>query len=152
MEGTPYRSFFLEPTDTLHRQYEALRAVFVEQRPMQEAAQRFGYRYDTMRALVSRFRRQCETEQLPPFLPGRDGDGPPADSRANPRPPRKYPPRPIVVTSTSLRDDPCARRVAGIFLFLPLLARLRFDRLVAQAGYPGSQMVPAIAPCSACWH
>ena len=33
---------------------------------------------------------------------------PPADSRANPRPPRKYPPRPIVVTSTSLRDDPCA--------------------------------------------
>lgn len=108
MEGTPYRSFFLEPTDTLHRQYEALRAVFVEQRPMQEAAQQFGYRYDTMRALVSRFRRQCETEQLPPFLPGRNGDGPPADSRANPRPPRKDPPRPIVVTSTSLRDDSCA--------------------------------------------
>jgi hypothetical protein len=34
-------------------------------------------------------------------------------------------------------------RVAGIFLFLPLLARLRFDQLIAQAGYPGSQMVPA---------
>jgi hypothetical protein len=33
--------------------------------------------------------------------------------------------------------------VAGIFLFLPLLARLRFDRLVAQAGYPGSEMLPA---------
>jgi hypothetical protein len=32
--------------------------------------------------------------------------------------------------------------VAGIFLFLPLLARLRFDRLVAQAGYPGSEMIP----------
>jgi hypothetical protein len=28
-------------------------------------------------------------------------------------------------------------RVAGIFLFLPLLARLRFDQLVQQAGYPG---------------
>jgi hypothetical protein len=33
--------------------------------------------------------------------------------------------------------------VAGIFLFLPLLAQLRFDRLVQQAGYPGSHMVPA---------
>jgi hypothetical protein len=34
-------------------------------------------------------------------------------------------------------------RLAGVFLFLPLLARLRFDQLVAQAGYPGSKMVPA---------
>ena len=34
-------------------------------------------------------------------------------------------------------------RVAGIFLFLPLLARLRFDELVQQAGYPGSHMIPA---------
>jgi hypothetical protein len=34
-------------------------------------------------------------------------------------------------------------RVAGIFLFLPLLAQVRFDRLVAQAEYPGSRMVPA---------
>jgi hypothetical protein len=33
--------------------------------------------------------------------------------------------------------------VAGIFLFLPLLARLRWDSLVNQAGYPGSRMVPA---------
>jgi hypothetical protein len=33
--------------------------------------------------------------------------------------------------------------VAGIFLFLPLLARLRLDTLVAQAGYAGSRMVPA---------
>jgi len=28
-------------------------------------------------------------------------------------------------------------------LFLPLLARLRFDQLVGRAGYPGSRMVPA---------
>ena len=34
-------------------------------------------------------------------------------------------------------------RTAGLFLFLPLLAQLRLDSLVAQAGYPGSQMVPA---------
>jgi hypothetical protein len=34
-------------------------------------------------------------------------------------------------------------RVAGIFVFLPLLARLRFDQIVHRADYPGSQMVPA---------
>jgi hypothetical protein len=34
-------------------------------------------------------------------------------------------------------------RVAGIFLFLPLLARLQFDQIIRQAGYPGSRMVSA---------
>jgi len=34
-------------------------------------------------------------------------------------------------------------RYAGVFLFLPLLAQLRFDRLVDQADYPGTKMVPA---------
>jgi len=34
-------------------------------------------------------------------------------------------------------------RHAGLFLFLPLLTQLRFDRLVAKADYPGSQKVPA---------
>jgi hypothetical protein len=36
-------------------------------------------------------------------------------------------------------------RAAGIFLFLPLLAKLGFDRLVVEARYPGSEMVPAPA-------
>jgi hypothetical protein len=35
--------------------------------------------------------------------------------------------------------------LAGLFLFVPLLARLRFDQLVRQAGYPGSRMIPAPA-------
>jgi hypothetical protein len=35
--------------------------------------------------------------------------------------------------------------VAGIFLFLPLLARLQFDTIVTQAGYSGSRMVSATA-------
>jgi hypothetical protein len=34
-------------------------------------------------------------------------------------------------------------RVAGVFLFLPLLARIGFDRIVHAAGYPASKMVPA---------
>jgi hypothetical protein len=36
-------------------------------------------------------------------------------------------------------------RTAGLFLFLPLLAQLQFDQMVAQAGYPGSRMVPAVS-------
>lgn len=44
----------------------------------------------------------------------------------------------------SLRSERRLRtRVAGLFLFLPLLAKLRFDQLVERADYPGSKMVPA---------
>jgi hypothetical protein len=35
-------------------------------------------------------------------------------------------------------------RLAGVFLFWPLLAQLRFDRIVDRADYPGSKMVPAV--------
>jgi hypothetical protein len=34
-------------------------------------------------------------------------------------------------------------RFGGLFLFLPLLATLPFDRLIRQAGFPGSAMIPA---------
>jgi hypothetical protein len=34
-------------------------------------------------------------------------------------------------------------RVAGIFLFLPLLARVGFERIASKAGYPESRMIPA---------
>jgi hypothetical protein len=36
-------------------------------------------------------------------------------------------------------------RLAGIFLFWPLLAQIGFDRLVQQAHYPGSEMIPAVS-------
>ena len=36
-------------------------------------------------------------------------------------------------------------RVAGLFLFLPLLAKFGFHKIVQQAGYPGSEMIPADA-------
>ena len=36
-------------------------------------------------------------------------------------------------------------RLAGLFLFLPLLAKLGFHKLVQKADYPGSRMVPADA-------
>ncbi len=51
-----------------------------------------------------------------------------------------------VVDVRALSLEPGRRlftRHAGLFLFLPLLARLQFRRLVAQADYPSSKMVPA---------
>jgi hypothetical protein len=40
-------------------------------------------------------------------------------------------------------DRACPTRLAGLFLFLPLLSQLGFERLVQQADYPGSQCIPA---------
>ena len=67
MDAALLRSFFLNPSNPLQRQYEVLRAVLIEEQPMQQVAQRFDYRYDTVRTLVSRFRRQFAAGQLPPF-------------------------------------------------------------------------------------
>jgi hypothetical protein len=36
MDDTRCRQFFLEPTETYHRQYEAMRAFFVEGRRLKE--------------------------------------------------------------------------------------------------------------------
>jgi DNA-directed RNA polymerase specialized sigma24 family protein len=61
------RRFFFEPHQTLHRRYEALRAVFVDEQPQTEVAKRFGYTYTNLRRLVSDFRAQCRAGQVPPF-------------------------------------------------------------------------------------
>ena len=47
---------FLEPDNPTHRQYEALRAYFVEGLASQEAAARFGYSPGSFRGLVHQFR------------------------------------------------------------------------------------------------
>jgi len=51
------RRFFLEATHPKHRQYEALRAYFVEGRSSQEAAIVFGYSVGSFRVLCHHFRR-----------------------------------------------------------------------------------------------
>lgn len=48
--------FFLEPTQAHHRQYEALRAYFVEGRSPTEVAQSFGYTPGSFRVLCHQFR------------------------------------------------------------------------------------------------
>jgi hypothetical protein len=54
---TELQRIFLEPTDPTHRQYEALRAYFVEGLPSQEVAQRFGYTPGSFRVLCHQFRQ-----------------------------------------------------------------------------------------------
>jgi hypothetical protein len=47
---------FLTPSNATHRQYEALRAYFVERLSGTEAARRFGYTPGSFRVLVHQFR------------------------------------------------------------------------------------------------
>ena len=48
--------FFLEPATPRQRQYEALRAYFVEQLPVKEVATRFGYTPGAFYGLCHQFR------------------------------------------------------------------------------------------------
>jgi len=54
---TELERVFLEPTAPTHRQYEALRAYFVEDLPSQEVAKRFGYTPGSFRVLCHQFRQ-----------------------------------------------------------------------------------------------
>src|SRR4051812_30375867 len=47
---------FLAPETALHRQYEALRAYFVERLPFHQVASRFGYTAGSFRVLCHPFR------------------------------------------------------------------------------------------------
>jgi transposase len=54
------RRFFAEPQHPKHRQYEALRAFFVEGRPAKEVAKAFGYTLGSFHVLCHHFRREVE--------------------------------------------------------------------------------------------
>src|SRR6516164_6454534 len=77
----------------------------------------------------------------PPFAPERRG-------RATGRPPAPagQPLTPATADARLLDLAPDRRlrtRLAGLFLFLPLLARLGLPQLLAHAAYPGSDRIPA---------
>jgi hypothetical protein len=57
---TPLAQFFLVPENPLHRQYEALRAYFVEGRPSYEVARSFGYSPGSFRVLCHQFRLEAD--------------------------------------------------------------------------------------------
>ena len=67
MDDTRCCRYFLEPSSTPQRQYEALRAVFIDRCCQKEVAERFGYDYDAFRQLVGQFRARCADGQPPPF-------------------------------------------------------------------------------------
>ena len=54
---TDISQVFLEPANATHRQYEALRAFFVEGIPSAEVARSFGYTPGSFRVLVHQFRQ-----------------------------------------------------------------------------------------------
>ena len=57
---------FLEPANSTHRQYEPLRAFFVEQTSSAAAAARFGYTPGSFRILVHQFRKQPDRDFFVP--------------------------------------------------------------------------------------
>ena len=59
MDDSACQEYFTQPTQTYHRRYEALRAVFVEGRSQKEVANEFGFTYGAMRQLVFEFRQSC---------------------------------------------------------------------------------------------
>jgi hypothetical protein len=58
----------LEPANSTHRQYEALRAFFVDQTPSAEAAAQFGYTPGSSRVLVHQFRKQPDRDFFIPTI------------------------------------------------------------------------------------
>jgi hypothetical protein len=71
---TQLRQLFLRPKNLIHRQYEALRAFFVEGLPSAVAAKRFGYSPGSFRILCHQLR---QNPHLPFFLPARRPSPPP---------------------------------------------------------------------------
>lgn len=181
---------FLSPRNTAHRQYEALRAYFVEKLPGPDVASRFGYTLGSLHQLVHQFRRQPDRDffaekQRPQGtldtvrlqivqlrkqnlsvydirralrkdgvsrstaaialvlrqegfvrLPRRLDDERPADVK--PTAADRADVRTLSLAPRSLRT-----KFGGLFLFLPTLARIDFNRVVRLARLPGTEMVPA---------
>jgi hypothetical protein len=94
MEGCRDRQFVIEPQQTFHRQYEALRAVFVEGQPLEPVAVRFGFKVSTLQSMVSRFRADRRGGVTPPFFARTAADGPAGHRRAEAAPLPKSPKSP----------------------------------------------------------
>jgi len=68
MAGNPYKDFFLEPVASRHRHYECLRARFVEGRPIQDIADRFGLTFNTVQSRVRDFKAALDKGHTPAFF------------------------------------------------------------------------------------
>ena len=52
MDDSCCLQFFANPTQALHRRYEVLRMFFAERRSPKDIAQKFGYAYESVRAML----------------------------------------------------------------------------------------------------
>jgi hypothetical protein len=76
MEDTSCRQFFTDADSaTYHRQYEALRAIFVDGHRQNDIADRYGYTHGSMRQLVHQFRTAIRSGSPPPFFESRRSAG-----------------------------------------------------------------------------
>jgi len=191
----PEARFFLEPHNTSQRQYEALRAYFVENRPSHEVAHAFGYTPGAFRVLCHQFRHDPHYRErfFPEVRPGPQSA--PKRDRVRERvvalrkknlsvfdiqcelraqgqdlsinslsillreegfarlPRRKDDERPAVtkpeavpvadVRELDLSPQSFRTRLAGLFLFVPILRDLDLGAVAREAGLPGSKMIPA---------
>ena len=78
MDDLRCRQFFLDADSAIyHRQSEALRAIFVEGMPQNDAAAKYGYTHGSMRQLVHRFRTAMRSGSPPPFFKSQGSAGQP---------------------------------------------------------------------------
>ena len=188
-----FAQHFLTPANTTHRQYEALRAYFVEGLPSKEAARRFGYSPGSFRGLVHQFRQdprrsfflsartaapqnkapdprrqqvvalrkqnlsiydisralERDGRELSPVSVSQilkeEGFARLPRRRDEERPPAPRPTAGDVADARQLDLSPRQFRTkfGGLFLFMPELIACDLDRLLGQAGFPGSEMIPA---------
>jgi hypothetical protein len=182
---------FVVPQNSTHRQYEALRAYFVDRLPGREAARRFGYTLGSFHQLVHQFRhgprRTFFAEPPPPGAKASDavrehivrlrkqnlsvydisealkkeGIGRTSVAVAavlkkegfaklprrkdEERPPSTKPTAAdrADVGALSLEPRTVRTKFGGLFLFLPALAAMGFNRVIGPCGLPGTQTVPA---------
>ena len=81
MDDPRFQQFFAEPQSSQQRRYEAIRAVVIEEQPLQTVAERFGFAHGTLRNLVAQFRASIRQGRTPPFSSRPRADGPPANHR-----------------------------------------------------------------------
>ncbi len=106
MDDTACRAFFSQPANPYHRQYEALRAVFIEGRAPKLVAARFGLAHRSLRQLIYEFRRHCRhPADASPFFASAKTAGLPRRWRGRPRP--RSQPSPTAANSSSPRPSRC---------------------------------------------
>jgi hypothetical protein len=190
---TTVARFFLKPANATHRQYEALRAYFVDHLPSTEVAHRFGYSPGSFRVLTHQFRQNPERAFF--LSPQKGPQASPKTDRvrdkvvalrkqnlsiydisrvleesghrvspvaisltlkeegfarlARRRDEERLPgPRPEVAEVADVnRLDLSPRRIrtqfGGLYLFVPYLAQIPLERLLKEAGFPGTRIIPA---------